>query len=197
MAVRSLAQSSLRQNPQLNSMLAGYQPNAFHHLETVRLGGNVASVTFSNLARYSDYQHFQIRGVARCTNNSSLAALIMRFNGDSGANYAQHSLEGVNNAMATNGTPNNSSFAFYIPGNQSNSGVFAPFITDILDPFQGKAKTARTFSGFNYTGNWQIAQLTSGLHFSSAQLSSILIAPNQNEFLSGSKFSLYGIKATA
>ena len=198
MAIKSLARSTVRQSQRNNSALAGYESNYFHHLETVRLGANTASIIFSNLSRYSDYQHLQIRGLTRCTNASSLAGSVIRFNGDSTSSYASHSLEGVNQALASTNGANSSSIGFYIPGNSGNTGSFASFIVDILDPFDStKNTTTRTSSGFTYPGNWFIVQLTSGLWNNTTPISSISFAPNQNELLSGSSFSLYGLKARA
>ncbi len=198
MAVRSLAQSSIRQNPQLNSMLAGYQTNQFHHLETVRLGGNAAFVEFTNLSRYADYQHFQIRGLARCTNSSTLAAMYFRLNGDSGANYSNHRLEGVNNSMGSNSEVSSTNLSsFYIPGNTAAGSSFSGFVADIIDPFEVKNTTIKTLSGFTSPGNWTIVHLASGAWYSTAAVSSISVLPNQSQFLVGSRFSLYGIKARA
>lgn len=190
MAVRSLAQSTLRQNPQINSMLAGYQPNAFHHLETVRLGGNATSIEFANLARYSDYQHLQIRSVVRMGPGGAVWTT-MRFNGDSGSNYSDHGLVGTGSGVGSNAQTSGSSMRFSF----ADSNQYVATVVDILDAYDSsKFKTIRSFLGVH--GFITEVQLRSGNWRSTAAINSLSISCDI-ALLAGSRFSLYGIKARA
>lgn len=196
MAVKSLAQSSLRQNPQINSMLAGYQPNAFHHLETVRLGGNASSVEFTNLARYSDYQHLQIRASMRTAVQSAL--VYISFNGDSGSNYSYHTLSGNGSSVGSGSGINATRLELYLSAASTEaSGYYSGFIGDITDAFDMSKN--KTFKGIHARpGNlFPEVVLNSGLWRSTNSLSSILLTAASTSFVSGCRFSLYGIKARA
>lgn len=193
MAVKSLAQQSLNQSFSTNSMLSGYDSNYFHHLETVRLGGSAASVTFSNLQRYSDYQHLQLRLVTRDTRAASAAVLHARFNGDTASNYAVHRLIGTGSSVTSANLSGNLFWLGLSPSNSGASGNFAATVCDILDPFEtNKNTTIRSFNGFGGSVEFGIF---SGAWLNTAAVSSILIFPQSDNFTSGSRFSLYGIKA--
>jgi hypothetical protein len=78
----------------------------------------------------------------------------------------------------------------------NGTGVFSATVVDILDfSSTNKNKTFRLFGG-----NWQAsgfnsqATFRSGLWRSTSAITSILIYPNTTEFVSGSRFSLYGVK---
>ena len=198
MAIKSLAQSSVRQAPPVNSMLAGYQPNAFHHLETVRLGGTAASIEFTNLARYSDYQHLQIRYVARSNYGDIFDAFIYRFNNDSGNNYTLHWLQGNGSSVTSSAiTPYGSIRDFAGVGATATANSYGAAIADILDPFDAtKNTTVRVMSG--KVGSENQATLASGVWLNTAAITSITIDQIfGTSFVSGSRFSLYGIKARA
>lgn len=197
MAVKSLAQSSVRQAPPVNTLLAGYQPNMFHHLETVRLGGTAATVSFTNLARYSDYQHFQVRIVGRTS--SSSAYMGVRFNGDSAGNYSQHWLSGrgsgiVSEAEASVGAMN----AYSLSQGTDTAGIFAGIVIDVLDPFEAKNKTIKMINARAGSTNAEI-NLVSGAWRSLSPVTSIdfMLPVAGTNFAAGSRFSLYGIKAKA
>ncbi len=196
MAVRSLAQSSIRQAPQINSMLAGYQTNQFHHLETIRLGGTAASVEFTNLARYADYQHLQIRAIIRSNgNNVDGGNLQANFNGDTtGGNYRSHFLVNSGSSIASF-TVANTLLTGKAAGAVSTTGLFAGNVIDILDAFSAdKNKTTRAL--FGHDSLPQIA-FNSGLWVSTAAITSISLKLGSESFVAGSRFSLYGIKAKA
>jgi hypothetical protein len=198
MAVKSLAQSSLKTASSTNSMLAGYEGNQFHHLETVRLGGNAATVGFTNLARYSDYQHLQLRIVTRATGNNDVDQTRYRINNDSTAGrYASHFLRGSGSSVISSSNANLTYGRLFDSScGQSGNGNFAAVVVDVLDPFDvTKNTTLRALSG-----------MTSGsgvFLFSSAYLSTTAVdqfsfySPQGESFVSGTRFSLYGIKARA
>lgn len=196
MAIRSLARSSIRQAGRVNSALAGYESNYFHHLETVRLGGTAASVTFSNLARYSDYQHLQLRIVARTDRGSSLDSVQLQFNGDTNSNYSWHNLQG--NAASTSSQAGANAVRIplaYTPGSTNTANSFATAVVDIFDVFDTtKNKTVRSLSG-QVDGNWTLINLWSGSWRNTDAISSIrLHSDNATNYVVSSRFSLYGLK---
>lgn len=197
MAVRSLAQSSLRQNPQLNSMLAGYQPNAFHHLETVRVGGITSEVQFTNLDRYRDYQHLQIRAVIRNNNGSTFSFWRLQVNGDTANNYSRHLWFGEGSGLGSYVYPDQNNLGLgYGAGGSSTSGGFGLVIADLLDPFDtSKFKTLK--STFVSPNDYNMTGMNSGNWRNTAAISSIRIFPENNSIVAGCRFSLYGIKASA
>ena len=197
MSVKSLVQSSLTNSHSVNSMLGRYESNYFHHLETVRLSSSASSITFSNLERYADFQHLQIRGVSRSTGAVNEDTQVIRFNGDSGTNYASHYLYGVSGTPSAGvyGTSVTYAQSTLIPGANIATGIFAPILMDIVDPFSSnKYKTLKTLSG--YTGS--AIFIKTGLWMSLSPITSIqLFSPSGYSLSAGSRLSLYGFKASA
>jgi hypothetical protein len=194
MAVRSLAQSSLVEPSSTNSMLAGYSGNDFHHLETVRLSSSAASVTFSNLARYSDFQHLQIRAVAR-SNRSGTGGLAVNItlNGVT-TGYQTHLLYGRGSSVLSAAYAGRGIERMTNAGSEANA--FGAFVTDILDPFETtKNTTIRSLGGYSATD--PIISLTSTGWFNTASVTSIQLSDPDASFIAGSRFSLYGLKARA
>ncbi len=186
MAVKSLAQSSILQPSNVNSMLGSYESNYFHHLETVRLGGTAASVTFSNLDQYSDYQHLQIRMVTLSTGDSWFR---MQINGAT-SGYYSHRIIGEGGSVSSAAYAS-SATGMQLFGLTGTSSIPGRSIIDILDPFEAtKNKVARSLSGGPNT-----VGLMSGLLVSTSSVTSITLNPTDVSWAAGSRFSLYGIKA--
>ncbi len=186
MAVKSLAQSSILQPSGTNSLLGDYESNYFHHLETVRLSSTTASVTFSNLAQYSDYQHLQIRMVTLSTGDSWFR---LQLNGAT-SGYYSHRVIGEGGAASSAGYAS-STTGMQLFGLTGTSSVPGRSVIDLLDPFETtKNKVARGMSaGPNTVG------LMSGLLADTSPITSITLNPTDVSWASGSRFSLYGIKA--
>jgi hypothetical protein len=164
-------------------------------IATEILGSSQSSVVFSNLGDYSStYKHLQIRAVARVTESTTIRLQIMRYNGDSGANYSQHFMLADGSSVVSTGSANiTSGVAFYINGNSNPTGAFGAGVIDILDPFSTtKYTTTRSFGG--QTG-YSIMNLGSNSWRNTASLTSIEIFTEvSNTYAAGSRFSLYGIK---
>jgi hypothetical protein len=77
---------------------------------------------------------------------------------------------------------------------QSATGVFTPFVIDILDPYSTtKNTTVRAISGV--VGNENRIRIGSGLWVNTASLTSVtMFSTSGINLVSGSRFSLYGIK---
>jgi hypothetical protein len=165
-------------------------------IETQILGSNQASVIFSSLGTYSStYKHLQIRLLGRQT----LAAggqgdIYVRFNADSSSNYARHFLQG-NGSTVTSGATANSSYALggQAPYNNETTGAFGGSVIDILDAYSTtKNKTIRALSG-SHSSNAPVIQLASGHWRNTDSVTSITLSLF-DIWLTGSRFSLYGIR---
>ena len=173
----------------LNSQAAGGGGGAYDLLETTTLASAASSVTFSGLGSYSDYAHLQIRGVVKTTRDSTSDSMSIRFNSDSGSNYANHRLRGNGSTVSSANNINDTSIEIgNIVGN-STSNVFAPFVLDLVD-FQGtKNHTTRTLVGSSsielYSGLWRDTSSLTSIEFIQA------VGPNWQV---GSRWSLYGIR---
>lgn len=181
-----------------NSFSSGAGPSADYELiSTTVLGSSAASVTFSGLGTSAAaYKHLQIRLTARSDNSGGQSAYV-RLNGDSGTNYAMHTLEGNGSAVYSGASTSQTSALMFIgglPGNNSTSGIFEAAIFDLLDfSSTSKNKTMRVLDGTigNVVSN---IRLNSGLWMSTSAVTSISISPQVNNFVAGARFSLYGLK---
>ena len=189
MAVRSLAQSTLRQNPQINSMLAGYSGNDFHHLLSVRVGADSSEVIFNNLQRYStDYDHLQLWWNCKSTDAANQRILFAQLNGDTTqTNYWRHiilsepggggvySYQGISASL----------------GYTSGSARFAQGIAEMNDAFSSiKTKSVRSISG----GDATYLHFHNSVWNNTAPITSIRIFVESGSVASGSDFYLYGVK---
>jgi hypothetical protein len=170
---------------------------AFESIATATGTGSAGNITFSSIP--STYQHLQIRALAQDTATQNFASVYyLRFNSDSGANYAWHNLSGDGTNVAATGY---ASFnEIYLSNSASRSGTTQTMgvsIIDILDyKNTSKNKTVRAFSGVDNnlasSGSYYVMSI-SGLWMSTAAISSITLIPN-NSFSTRTTFALYGIK---
>jgi hypothetical protein len=198
MAIKSLSRSTINQSFRNNSALAGYEPNHFYHLETVRLGGNAASVSFTNLSRYSDFQHLQLRVIGRTNRASVNDNIWLTFNSDSGNNYIGSQFLLGNGSSVSTSSVGGSGYTYIelyrLAGANSAANAFGTSIVDIYDAFdQTKRKTIKAMSGLSgevlfQTAIWAITNTP----LTSLNLSST----SGNLFISGTRFSLYGWKVS-
>lgn len=171
--------------------------NSYESIETFTVGaGGQSTITFNTIP--STYKHLQIRMISRTNRAFANDALKIRFNSDSGNNYAFHYLNG-DGASATAGGLTSSSMT-YIPtpnmtGNSASSNMFGATITDILDYTNtNKNTTVRSLGGSDQNGSGNIA-LQSGLWLNTAAVTTITITPEAGtSFNQYSSFALYGIK---
>ena len=174
--------------------------NAYEWLETISVGaGGTSSITFSNLnTNYgSTYQHLQLRITARTSRtNADSDPILIRFNNDTGNNYSRHGLRAYFGTIDSVGsTSQNGIFlteSCAVDKNAAN--VFSPVVADILNPFEARQKTVQATSGLLASG-WYGTEFWSGNWANTSATTTItllpLIGPN---FVSGSRFSLYGMR---
>jgi hypothetical protein len=196
MAVKSLKRSSVKSTQKTNAMNAGYNFQDFELIESVFLASAASNVTFSNLQNYAtDYKHLQIRYTARTARTEINDGIAIRINGDSGSNYAAHYLYGTGSSALSGGFSSaTSTFNSPIAGNTATSNAFAGGTIDITDAFSStKNTTLRGLGGV--ASNFNQIMLCSGLWNSVASITSLaVITTTGNNYISGSRFSLYGIR---
>jgi len=202
-----LSSSSFGDYQRYLSMLAGNSayvapaPLAFDLLETEILTSSASSVSFENLVSTygSDYQHLQLRIVGRDDNtaNTNLAQSTIIPNSYSGSSMTTHWLEGSASSISSDNNLSASQFRIKqsVVKNASTSGLFGVAIVDILDAFStSKYTTFRAFAG-GIAGEKSVV-LASGLWPSMDALDTLdvgLLTPGTS-YLSGSRFSIYGLK---
>lgn len=174
----------------LSAAAAGVPEGTYELISTTILGTATASVTFSSLGDYSStYKHLQIRVLAR-TSHTTTDYLNMRLNG--ATSFWHHGLEGNGAAVTSyNGSVTSMTTAL-VPNSTDTTNSFGGGVVDVLDPYSTtKNKTIRSLGGF---GGVNIA-LRSGSWASTSSVTSITFLPFSGaNLVSGSRFSLYGIR---
>ena len=175
----------------------GAAAGAYELISSTILGSDTASITFSSIV--STYKHLQIRYTARASQASTTWTAIMNFNGDTATNYSNHLLYAYNGSVPSEGYANQTyiNFGNVIPGSTGAANTFAGGIVEILDYANtGKNKTTRTLNGsYGTSGTTSTVELNSGNWRNTAAISSITLKPYSTaNFVTGSRFSLYGIK---
>ena len=180
----------------LNSQAAGVSAGAYDLLETQVLASSAASVTFTGLGSYTDYKHLQIRAVVRSVRTSvSNDQMLIRLNNDSTTSYAYHQLEGTGSTVSSfAGTSDDEIRSGMSAVDSESSGIFGATVIDILDfADTSKNTTIRGLTGV--VGSYKSVRLQSGLFAKTGAVTEIDIDQFGTEFVAGSRFSLYGIKA--
>lgn len=171
----------------LNSLAAIYSTvggaaTDFESIATVTVGaGGATSISFSSIP--STYKHLQLRCYAVVGSGTNFN---MRYNSDTGANYAYHQIYGTGATVGTGNSASITNIPFMYQG-----GVGAT-IVDILDySSSNKNKTSRSLDGYDANGSGSIA-FWSGLWMSTSAINSLTI--QGGTFNQNSVFALYGIK---
>jgi hypothetical protein len=184
----------------LNSQAAGGAVGSYDLLATEILTGSSSSITFASLGDYAaDYQHLQIRAVSRLSAGGGQEAQgAIRFNGDSASNYSSHWLLGNGSSVGSAAfTSANHMKGLSHSLNAATTGNFGVGVIDILDPFETtKYKTIRSLTAtasasiFLTSGNWRNTDAISSV---------TLQGPTDQswQIVTGSRFSLYGIRKAA
>ena len=175
----------------LDSSGGGVGGPAFELISTQLLSSATSSVTFSSIP--TNYKHLQLRYTAHTSANQS--TLRGRFNSDTtSANYTRHFLSGDGAAAASSATTSNGWLDFG-PLDQG-SNLVGVGVIDVFDYANtDKNKTTRALSGRAGSSN-RLVTLSSGAWLSTSAVTELTLSEalyGQN-LLSGSRFSLYGIK---
>lgn len=168
-------------------------PGSYELITSTVLTSTASSVTFSSLGTSAAaYKHLQLRMVVRSTSSGNVS---LRFNSDTGANYAFHRLTGDSSFTVASYGLSSRTF-INMPEATTTTNIFAPIVTDILDfSNSNKNKTIRALGGNMDTGTQRI-NFYSGAWFSTAAITSLTLSDftSGSSFTAGSRFSLYGIK---
>ena len=166
----------------------------FELITTTVLGTATASVTFDNLGVYSTtYRHLQIRSVGKTTVVGDGAEnLVLRFNGDSGSNYARHFLQ-ANGSTPSSGNATSANYAQAGILATNSISAFGVNVCDVLHAYSTtKLKTTRTLYGspsaLSFIG------LGSSLWRNTASITSMTLSSSGGNLNVGTRISLYGIK---
>lgn len=202
MAVTKLSNSGIKTGVlKYDSMLAGnatYDPGATWLIQRVAGTGSSNTITFSSIPQ--TYQHLQIRYCAKDTRTGTNDNLRIRFNSDTGTNYARHTLRGDGVNVSASGAITETyiqmiSVLADTPTGTSN--IMSAGIIDIHDyANSSKNKTVRAFAGVDYNliAGTATISLNSGLWINTNAITSIDLISSGTAFTTSSTFALYGYK---
>jgi hypothetical protein len=182
------------------SLLAGnaaYDPAGTFLIQRVAGTGSSGTITFSSIPQ--TYKHLQIRVFAISTNTTPQSGqnVTIRFNGDSGSNYARHSLEGDGNGTFLAGTASTTGIFMRALMVTSGTNIGGAGICDIHDyTSTSKNTTVRAFAGGNRNTTDNVnafVGLFSGLYISTDAITSISLVSGSGNFTTSSQFALYGM----
>jgi hypothetical protein len=173
-------------------MLVGntaYDPNDFKLISTQVLTANTLNVTFSSIPQ--TYKHLQLRALGKSPTTRDDIFVKTNVSGT----YYTHALFGTGSSTSsTYRGASTSGFRLSDGGAQSTiANAFSGIIIDILDYTNTtKNKTMQAFYGRAETEN--IICLASGFVADTSAVTSLNIELTTNGFVTGSRFSLYGIR---
>ena len=162
--------------------------------------GGAASVSFTSIP--STYSHLQLRGIIR-TDVSGTGGIFpnMRFNSDSGSNYARHNLGAYGSTSATTDVNAGSSLSSVVataiaPKAGDLASTYGAFVIDILDYANtNKYKTSRYLMGLDLNGGANsYIYFGSGLWQSTSAITQIDMILSSGNFAQYSSIQLYGVK---
>ena len=169
-------------------------------IETIRLEANAASVTFDSIA---GYEHLQLHySAASNTTGSDWKSLTLQFNDDTASNYTyrQMYVYGSNSAsFGSGGAETRNGWMSTYHSNSSAPASYGGGVLTIPDYLNASKNTTCLEVGgvINRVGaNRGMQGISSGLWDDAAALTKIKITPQNDSWLRGSVFSLYGIKSS-
>jgi hypothetical protein len=170
---------------------------SFESIETITVASGTSNeISFTSIP--STYNHLQIRLFARTNRTSNNEAnLLIRFNNDTGSNYAYHDLFGDGASVTVSAaTSQTKIIANRLTGASATANIFGSIIIDILDyKNTNKYKTVRAFGGVDRNGAGGIS-FSSGLWMNTNAITEIDFTTIEGsfDFTQYSHFALYGIK---
>jgi hypothetical protein len=166
-------------------------------IETKLLTTTTSSITFSNLGDYAaDYKHLQVRWTARSSSGNTFQDTLVRMNGAT-SGYASHYLNANGGGISSENQISSSRIYIFggAIGGGAGSGNFGMAVMDILDSYTtSKNKTVRILAGRVVGGQMGI-HIGSGFLNSTSAISSVEVYPDGgHSWVSGCRFSIYGVK---
>jgi hypothetical protein len=182
----------------LNTVLATFSegtppipPSSYESIASVVTTAGQTSITFTSIP--ATYKSLQIRILARRSNGTTgTDTEYLRFNSDSGSNYAFHYLYGNGATASVSSSASTSLIACYEIGrNGTTANSFGVSIIDIIDyASTTKNKTVRAFFGLDLNGSGSVT-LGSGLWMNTNAITDININAAADPMAAGSTFALY------
>jgi hypothetical protein len=173
------------------SQITGHLVTSSYYSIATATGGGA---TFDLTSIPSTYTHLELRCIfkdARTGFNDSES--YMRFNNDSGTNYAYHRLIGNGSAASSEAVTSASSIGIH-DASSVPTNIYAATIIQILDyASTSKYKTVRILNGYDFNGSGNI-EFESGLWQSTAAINRITFTPFAANYNSNAQVALYGIK---
>ena len=173
--------------------------NSYESIATLTGNGSSGTLTFSSIP--STFKHLQIRAIAKDTNTAgnTTLQLEMRFNGDTGSNYAYHAVRGDGSTAFTDADAPTTKMTIFNASLRESSATstMAVSIIDILDySSTSKNKTVRYLSGMNKNLGTTDDKISFGsnLWASTSAVNSISLIATSTAFTTSTQFALYGIK---
>jgi hypothetical protein len=172
------------------------ETNSYESIQTVTVGsGGQSSITFSSIP--STYKHLQIRITGRIDRSGESSDFFtIRFNGDTGANYSWHALEGSGStAYSESGSSTSLPRNGDITATTASANFFGVGVIDILEYANTNInKTVRSSTGRDLNSSGWVWFGSSNWR-NTAAITTINILPTIGTgFQQYSSFALYGIK---
>jgi hypothetical protein len=176
----------------LGQVSAATSAGAFELITTIT--PTASSFSFTSIP--ATYTHLQIRATVRSNYSSTNMGFTVTFNGDTAANYSYHNLRGANSAISSGATASASNYSgLSNPAGMAAANYFSGFVWDILDYANtNKYKTSRILNGFVTASNSNQITLDSSSWRSTAAINQITFNVVVGSVVTGTRFSLYGIK---
>jgi len=178
---------------------AGTPPvtNSYESIATTTVGsGGTSTITFSSIP--ATFKQLQIRALSRTNRADTVDFMTLRFNSDTGNNYAYHSLYGNGATAGANdtGTSTGTPWSGITAGGNASASMFGAAVWDVLDyQNSNKYKTTRLLSGTDQNGSNGRIYFMSNLWQNTAAITTVAIIPTYGTLFSEySSFALYGIK---
>lgn len=167
-------------------------PSSYELIESAILTSDESSVTFSSIPQ--DFKHLQIRAVVRGDAAFVGGNSQVRFNGDSGSNYSYHTLTSNGSAGTVFSTAATSESSIRLLDSAEANETANAFRVSVAD-FIDYASTSKNTTVKSLEGGGNNSRLRSGLWMNTAAVTQITIGrPFGGNFVTGSRFSLYGIR---
>jgi hypothetical protein len=172
---------------------------SFESISSTTVGaGGATTITFSSIPQ--TYTHLQIRAYSTCGRTDGDDNYILRFNGDTGSNYANHKVFGSGAAVsaASSELQDRINLDYAISSTWVGTNNYSPMILDILNYTNtNMTKTVRYITGFDSNdGNRDRLTLASGGWYSTSAISSITLTADASQtLLQYTIVALYGIKS--
>ena len=159
-------------------MASTYEPIA-----TTTLSSNQASVSFSSISNsYTD-----LVLVANGALSAAYDSIELRLNGDTGTNYSRTFLSGNGTSASSGNSTNTSSLALGLMGTENSTDIFH------INNYSNTSTYKTVISRANTASNTVRAGV--GTWRSTSAINQVTVIATSGNFISGSTFTLYGIKA--